>query len=127
MVQHTNSNNPEVETEARRRLALHESLTGEMLDHLASEDWDSFQDGKQSFESYAEDYSWWHRSIFRIYLSSGQASEHLDVYVDDRLEPCRVVFHLEVPAGGTSLRVSLGSPLFLYAATALDAFGDFAY
>ena len=98
MVQHTNSNNPEVETEARRRLALHESLTGEMLDHLASEDWDTYQDGKQSFESYAEDYTWWHRSIFRIYLTSGQASEHLDVYVDDRLEPYRVVFHLELPA-----------------------------
>lgn len=127
MSQQTDNTTPEVETEARRRLALYESLAGEMLDHLASEDWDTYQDGKLSFESCAEDYTWWHRSIFRIHLTSGQASEHLDVYVDDRLEPHRVVFHLEMPAGGTALRVGYGSPFFLYAAMALDAFGDSAY
>lgn len=127
MSQQPDTTTPEFDAEIRRRLTLHESLTGEMLDDLASEDWDTYQDGKHSFENYAEDYTWRHRSIFRIYLSSGPASEYLDVYVDDRLEPYRVVFHLELPAGGTSLRVSFGSPLFLYAAMALDAFGDFAY
>lgn len=127
MSQQTDTTTPDLDAEIRRRLMLHESLTGEMLDDLASEDWDAYHDGKDSFENYAEDFTWWHWSIFRIYLTSGQASEHLDVYVDDRLEPHRVVFHLELPAGGASLRVNLGSPLFLYAAMALDAFGDFAY
>ena len=36
MSQQTDTTTPEFDVEIRRRLTLHESLTGEMLDHLAS-------------------------------------------------------------------------------------------
>jgi len=113
--------------EAFQRMAEHESLAGEILDALASEDWAVFQDGQDAFTNFAEEFTWWHRNIFRIYLSSGDFAEHLDLHVDNTLDPHRLVYHLETLTGGVDIRANFGSPLFLYAAMAMDQFGDFAY
>ena len=124
--EHTTENDALI-IEARHRLAEHETIAGEMLDDLASENVETHHEGVDAFSNYAERYTWWHRNIFRIYLSSGDTAEHLDLHVDNTLDPRRLVYHLETLAGGVDIRVNFGSALFLYAAMALDEFGDFTF
>ena len=124
--QHTTGNDALI-IEAWHRLAEHETIAGEILDELASENVETYHEVVDAFTNHAERYTWWHRNIFRIYLSSGDTEEHLDLHVDNTLEPRRLVYHLETLVGGVDIRVNFGSALFLYAAMALDEFGDFAY
>lgn len=60
---------------------------------------------------------------FRIYFSGCAPSDHLDFHVAKVLEPMRLIYHLELIAGGADILVSYDSSIYLYAAMALVFWG----
>ena len=124
--QHHTEHNATV-IEAWRRLSEHQTVARKILDGLASEDIDIYEYANESFSTYAVSYTWWNQNIFRIYLSSGDATEHLDLHFGYTLDSGRLVYRLETISDGVDIQVDYGSPLYLYATMATDEFGDFAY
>lgn len=113
--------------EAWRRLSEHNRVAREILNGLVSEDIDIYECANEAFSSYANSYTWLNRNIFRIYLSSGDTAEHLDLHFDYTLNSGQLVYRLETLSDGVDIRVDYGSPLYLYATMATDEFGDFTH
>jgi len=100
-------------TIAHYRLAQHANNIAEILDGLCTETWDDYAEAEDQFHNYAEEYTWWNAHIFQIYLSGGASSDHLDLHVSKTLEPMRLIYHLELIAGGADILVAYDTSIYV--------------
>jgi hypothetical protein len=113
--------------EAFHFLDQHAIELARILDALESPYEEECEEAINDFRDYPMGLTLWNTNVYRIYLSGGLASEHLDLHIDRELNPRKLTYHLEFLGGSADLVVDFESPVYLYAVMLLDAFGGTTY
>ena len=98
-----------------------------ILDALESPIEEEHEKATIDFRDYPMGLTWSNTNVYRIYLSGGLASDHLDLHIDRELNPRKLLYHLELLRGSADLVIDFESPVYLYAVMLLDKFGNTAY